>query len=117
MGDHLLDEYYKITKVIDNIQTKINNYKQILEDRINNSDCENERNILIEEYKSFVKNIKDDIEIKNKIIKLNTRQIEIKTMLTNSNEINITDTIEKLIKKYTPLCTNKLEIKTAFYDT
>jgi len=108
MGEHLLDEYYKITKVIDNIQLKINNYKQILEDKINNTDSENERNILIEEYKSFIKNIKDDTEIKNKIIKLNTRQTEIKTILTNTNEINIIDTIEKLIKKYTPVCTNIL---------
>jgi hypothetical protein len=108
MGEHLLDEYYKITKVIDNIQSKINNYKQILEDKINNTDSENERNILIEEYKSFIKNIKDDTEIKNKIIKLNTRQTEIKTILTNTNEINIIDTIEKLIKKYTPVYTNIL---------
>jgi len=108
MGEHLLDEYYKITKVIDNIQLKINNYKQILEDKINNTDSENERNILIEEYKSFIKNIKDDTEIKNKIIKLNTRQTEIKTILTNTNEINIIDTIEKLIKKYTPVCANIL---------
>ena len=35
--NQLLDEYYKITKIIDNIQMKINDYKQILEDKINNS--------------------------------------------------------------------------------
>ncbi len=106
--NQLLDEYYKITKIIDNIQMKINDYKQILEDKINSSKTDNERIRFMEEYKSFIQNIKSDVEIKNKIIQLNTRQSEIKIMLANinTNEINVSETIDKLIKKYTLLTYN-----------
>jgi hypothetical protein len=106
MSENLLDEYYKITKTIDNIQTKINNYKQAIEEQINNAKNDTERQQYITEYKHFIQNIKQDEDIKNKLIQLNKRQNELKTIIMTPTDINVIDVIQKLTNKYTILTNN-----------
>jgi hypothetical protein len=106
MSDNLLDEYYKITKTIDNIQTKINNYKQAIEEQMNNAKNNIERQQYVNEYKNFIQNIKKDEDIKNKLIQLNKRQNELKTIIMAPNEINVIDVIQNLTNKYTTLTNN-----------
>jgi len=102
-NEELLDEYVKITKTIDIIQNKINTFKKTIEDKIHTSTNDNEREMYLEEFKTFTLNIKNDTQLIQKYKLLNKRQKELRDQLllyiihTNSNPI-MTDNESSLNK-------------------
>lgn len=106
MSNSLQNEYVKISSAIENIQTKINQYKHKIKSKIENTKDENEKLIYIEEFRNIVKSIKEDHEIMKKYKILKKRQYELKTLLfsknsrlINENENNKSETFQKTIYK------------------
>lgn len=92
-NEELLDEYVKITKTIDNIQNKINMFKKTIEGKLETSTNDDEREMYLEEFKTFTLNIKNDTQLIQKYKLLNKKQKELRDQLllyimhTNSNPI------------------------------
>lgn len=81
MSEKLLDEYVRITCVIENIQKKINQYRGYIENIINNADNEREQEQYVNEFKNVMDDIKNDSDITRKYRKLRNRQQELKKII------------------------------------
>ena len=111
MTEEILNEYVKITCIIENIQNKINLYKQNIEDNIEKSKNDIEQNQKIKEFVNTMTKIKEDADITQRYRKLKLKQKELKEQLiknpiiNNNNNIDIdTDIIISNLKsKYTSL--------------
>ena len=109
MTEQLLNEYVRITFIIENIQNKLNLYKHDIENNIESSNNENEQNEKIKEFIETMKQIKEDADITQRYRKLKLRQKELKDILIQktSSDTNIdidTDIIISNLKsKYTKL--------------
>lgn len=107
MTEHILDEYMKITRTIENIQNKINQYKKIVEANIENSKNEEEQEEKIREFKKIIHRIKKDKEITRKYRLLKKKQKELRdSLVTNRGSLEGDETnlvISDLKSKYSLL--------------
>lgn len=106
MTDYLLDEYVKISKTIENIQMKINEYKKDIEISIENAQSENEQNVHVEKFKEMMIKIKTDPNIITKYKSLKKRQQELKFLIIPSTDSEIDHQINQLKNKYVMLSKN-----------
>lgn len=88
MTEANLDEYVKVTNAIDNIHDKINKYKKIVSETIENSSSEKEQIRCLLEFKNTIKRIKSDSNITHKYKLLKKRQNELKNILLSSTKTN-----------------------------
>ena len=85
----MLDEYVKITRTIENIQTKINRYIKDIEEAIENAQTEREKDEKINELKDMMHRIKNDRDITQKYRYLKERQKELRGQLTLSTQSHV----------------------------
>lgn len=109
MTDHLLDEYVKISRTIESIQTKIEEFKREIEISIENAQSENEQNEHIEKFKEMMTKIKTDPNIITKFKSLKKKQNELKILILPYTESEIDQVIKQLKNKYVMLAKNTYE--------
>lgn len=104
----ILQEYIKITSIINNIQNKIESYKKEIEDNIKT--CKKGDELMyIDQFKNTLELLKNDSEIYNKYRKLKKKQSELYELLTNDvNDQKTDDVIENMKRKYENLITNEI---------
>ena len=86
----LYDEYNKITKIIQNIRDKLNNYTIDVEEYLKNTKDSKDKNNKIREYDQTLKSIKEDKNIFERYHQLIKRQNELRNILKLENpNINI----------------------------
>jgi hypothetical protein len=81
MTDLILDEYVKVTRIIENIQNKINRYKKNVKENIENSRNEHEQEKKIKEFKKTMSRIKGDKDITQQYRLLKKKQKELRDKL------------------------------------
>ncbi len=106
MTDCLLDEYVKISKTIESIQTKIDELKKDIEKSIVDAQSENEQNEHIEKFKELMEKIKTDPNMILKYKSLKNRQLELKNLILPCTESEIDRTVKQLKNKYILLSKN-----------
>jgi hypothetical protein len=88
MTSEMLDEYVKITKIIDKIHEKINAYKVSIEQSINNTNSKKKQEFYMNEFKIFINQIKNDMDIINKYKLLKTKQKNLRNQILNNQISN-----------------------------
>jgi len=112
---NILDEYVKITRVIENIQNKINQYIESMDEIIENTQDESERDKKIKEFKTTIERIKNDHEITQKYRQLKNRQKELRELLIPPNS-NINDKMKSSNTNFTSTTDNLLSDLKIRYD-
>jgi hypothetical protein len=100
MTDNLLDEYVKISKTIERIQTMIQGYKEEVEKSIINAKSENEQNECYDNFREMMIKIKMDPCIMTRYKSLKKRQCELKSLILPCCDSEIDLTVNKLKNKY-----------------
>ena len=90
MTDLILDEYVKVTRIIENIQNKINRYKKSVKENIENSRNEHEQEKKIKEFKKTMSRIKGDKDITQQYRLLKKKQKELRDKLI-PDTLSLTD--------------------------
>ena len=79
--EQALNEYDKITRIIENIQENINNYKKSIEDSIENATNDQDLEQKLNAFRQTVIRIKEDKETIQRYKQLKKRQEELKDKL------------------------------------
>ena len=79
--EQTLNEYDKITRIIENIQENINNYKKSIEYSIENATNDQDQEQILNEFRQTVTRIKEDKELIQRYKQLKKRQEELKDKL------------------------------------
>lgn len=97
----ILDEYVRVSKTIDNIKSKIENYKNSVNELLKKAKTEKEQDEIIEKYRNDMMKIKNDKNITRRFKLLKQKQKNLKNLLLPSIN-NDADIIINLMKgKYT----------------
>lgn len=110
MSEAALEEYVKVTRAIENIQNKINRYKETVVDTIKRSSSDKEQKEKAEEFRQMMQKIKTDPTITKKYRTLKQRQEELKRQLITVAESEIDKKISDLKVKYSALSRRRIVI-------
>ena len=108
MTDIILDEYVRVTRTIENIQTKINTYKKSIEEDIESAKSEEEQNERVKEFKNMMAKIKKDPNVTSNYRLLKKRQTELRNQIIPIDNNDIDKTISNLKRKYIVLSRKKI---------
>jgi len=100
MTESILDEYVRITRIIDNIQNKLTQYKKETDILIEKANTKEERENILSNFKIIMDDIKRDHIITNKYRLLRQKQLELKNQLIRPIFGNVDETIQNMKIKY-----------------
>jgi len=100
MSNNILDEYTKITRIIENIQDKINRYKITIEQDLERSSSEKEKNMIIKEFEKKIKKIRDNPQITKRYRYFKKRQEMLRRLLILSDKTETDKLLQDLQIKY-----------------
>lgn len=81
---NILNEYVRVSIIIHNIHTKIDNYKKIIERRIERTNNENKQMKYVSDFSDFIDAIKKDKTITNQYKKLKLKEKILKEKIMNT---------------------------------
>lgn len=110
MSTIILDEYVTVTKAIDNIHNKINEYKTYIENEIKNANTKKRKQKILRRFRKTLNKIKNDPDVTNKYKSLKEKQLKIKKMLIPVEKTEIDEIIASLQAKYNMLSYNNIVI-------
>lgn len=87
MSEDILDEYVRLTRAIENVRNKINQYKKNIDYDISNSKSEKEQQKHVDKFKNVINRIKNDDDITGKYRRVKARHQELKRVLLRGLEI------------------------------
>lgn len=115
MTESMLNEYVRITRIIENIHNKITRYQIKTEKLIKNAKYDEERRVILDRFNKIMYDIKHDKDINVKYKILRDRQIELKSKLIRQDSID--ETIGNIKMKYINSMSNdELTKKLTSYD-
>lgn len=97
--DEYIDEYAKISKILNNVSEKINKYKESINQKIDECKNEEDKKHHIDEYNNFISLIQNDSDITRKFIYLRSRQEELKNIIQELDPDNKSSIHKKCINK------------------
>jgi hypothetical protein len=115
MSERILDDYVRITHIINNIQNRIDKYKERMIRKIEGAKTIKDQNILLEEFRKIIDGIKRDPIITEKYKLLKKKQLILKKQLLHDHENtstsdDIENNLNQLYTKYLASSNNEKNI-------
>lgn len=108
MSKDILNEYVKITTIIQNIQEKIDRYKKSIEESLQNSTSDKEKEYIFKEFEEKISRIQNDPNITSRYRELKNRQDELRKRLIPDKRNDIDTVLSDLKVKYVDLANKNI---------